>query len=115
MAEDLLTTQLDRYGPRRTLFVTGELDVATAPILEGAVDAAIDGQGDELCLDLGGLDFIDASGARAIVDAHDKAVNLGSRVVVVSPTPVVRQVLEIMGLDQVMDIWDGDLSLERPG
>ena len=42
MAVDLLGTHLFRYGSTRTLFVTGELDVATAPALEGAVDGALD-------------------------------------------------------------------------
>ena len=107
MAEELLTTKLHRNGSSRTLFVTGELDVATASILEGAVDGALDGQGDELGLDLSGLDFMDSSGARAIMHAHDKAASLSSRLVILSPAPLVRRVLALMGLDRVMDIKDG--------
>jgi anti-anti-sigma regulatory factor len=64
VAEDLLTTKLYRYGSRRTLFVPGELDVATAHILEGAVDGALDGHGGEFCLDLSGLTFIDSRRAK---------------------------------------------------
>lgn len=107
VAEDLLRTNLYGYGSTRTLFVTGELDVATASVLESAVDGALDGQGDELCLDLGGIEFMDSSGARAIVHAHDKAGSLGSRLVILSPAPAVRRVLDLMGLDRVMDIKDG--------
>lgn len=107
MADDLLTTSLYRYGSTRTLFLTGELDVATASIMEGAVDGALDGQGDELCLDCGGLDYIDSSGARAIVHAHERATSLGSRLVILSTAPGVRRVLELMGLDRVMDIKHG--------
>lgn len=104
MAENLLTTTLYRSGSTRTLFVSGELDVATASVLEGAVDGALDGHGDELCLDLGGLEFMDSSGARSILHAHDNAASLGSRLVILSPAPVVRRVLELMGIDQVVDI-----------
>ena len=107
MAVDLLATRLYRYGSRRTLFVTGELDVATAPALEGAVDGALDGQDGELCLDLSGLKFMDSSGAQAVIHAHHKAVSLGTRLVILSPAPVVRRVLELLGLDGVMDIKDG--------
>lgn len=39
--------------------------------------------------------------------AHDKAVSLGSRLVILSPTGALRRVLELMGLDRVMDIKDG--------
>jgi len=113
VVDGLLATNLYRYGSRRTLFVTGELDVATASVLEGAVDGALDGQGDELCLDLGGLEFVDSSGARAIMHAHDKAASLGSRLVILSPAPLVRRVLELMGLDRVMDIKDGVPPLRR--
>lgn len=107
MAVEMLATNLYRHGSRRTLFVTGELDVATAAALEGAVDGALDGQDGELCLDFSGLRFMDSTGARAVIHAHDKAVSLGTRLVILSPTPVVRRVLELMGLDQLMDIKDG--------
>ena len=107
VAVDLLATNLYRHGSRRTLFVTGELDVATAATLEGAVDGALDGQDGELCLDFSGLTFMDSAGARAVIHAHDKAVSLGTRLVILSPTPVVRRVLELMGLDRLMDIKDG--------
>ena len=113
MAEDLLRINLYRHGSTRTLFLTGELDVASASALEGAVDGALDGQGDELCLDLAGLDFMDSSGARAIMHAHDKSVSLGSRLVVLSPAPLVRRVLELMGVDRVVDVKDGARSRRR--
>lgn len=111
MAEDLLETHLYRYGPRRTLFVTGELDVATTSVFEGAVDRALDGRGDELSLDFSGLTFIDSTGARAVVHAHTRATSLGRRVVILSPTRAVRRVLDIMGLDEVVDIKDGAPAL----
>jgi len=107
VAVDLLGTHLFRYGSTRTLFVTGELAVATAPALEGAVDGALDGQRGELCLDFSGLKFMDSTGALAVIHAHDKAVSLGTRLIILSPAPVVRRVLELMGLDRVMDIKDG--------
>lgn len=114
VAVDLLAIHLYRYGSGRTLFVTGELDVATASALEGAVDGALDGQGGELRLDFSGLKFMDSTGARAVVHAHDKAVSLGTRLVILSPAPVVRRVLELMGLDRLMDIKDGAPPPRRP-
>jgi anti-anti-sigma factor len=113
VAADQLTTNLYRQGSTRTLFLTGELVVATASVLEGAVDGALDGQGGELCLDLGDLELMDSSGARAIMRAHDKAASLGSRLVVLSPAPLVRRVLVFMGLHRVMDIKDGTRPARR--
>ena len=107
MAEDLLRTNLYRYGSTRTLFVTGELDVATGPVFEGAVAGALDGQDGELALDLSALQFMDSTGAKSLMCAHDKAVSLGTRLVILSPTRPVRRVLELMGLDRVIDVKDG--------
>jgi anti-anti-sigma factor len=107
VAEDLFETHLYRCGSTRTLFVTGELDVATGPVFESAVDGALDGQGGELSLDLSALEFMDSTGAQAFMRAHDKAVSLGSRLVILSPTRPVRRVLELMGLDRVIDVKDG--------
>ena len=50
-----------------TLLLTGELDTASAPELEGRVrQLCSHGQG-TLVLDLGGLDFIDSAGLNAIL------------------------------------------------
>ena len=111
---DALETRLYQNDRTRTLLVIGELDVATAPILEDAVDRAIDGQG-VFRLDLSGLTFMDSRGARAVMHAHNNVESLGKRLVVLSPTPVARRVLELMGLDQVMDIKDGEPALQRSG
>lgn len=108
VSEDLLVTNLYRYGRRRTLVVTGELDVSTSPRLKDAVDGALDGQGDELWLDLSALTFMDSTGARAITHAHDRAASLNSRLVVLCPRPAVRRVFDLMGLDQIMDVRGGE-------
>jgi anti-anti-sigma factor len=98
-----LETRLYHNDFTRTLLVIGELDVATAPILEDAVDRAFDGPG-VFRLDLSGLTFMDSAGARAIMHAHNTVESLGRRLVVLSPTPVVYRVLALTGLDQVIDI-----------
>jgi anti-anti-sigma regulatory factor len=42
--------------------------------------------------------------------AHNKVESLGTRMVVMSPTAAVLRVLELMGLDCVMDIRSGSCS-----
>ena len=106
MADDLLETRLYQDGSRRILFVSGELDVASAPALEHAVAHAIDGQGGEFRLDFSGLTFMDSTGARGLMHVHNRVEALGRRLVVVSPTRAVRRVIDLMGLDQVLDVRD---------
>jgi anti-anti-sigma factor len=110
MAEALLRFRLDQTGTAETLYVTGELDVASAPALEHAVAHALDGQSGEFRLDISGLTFMDSIGARGLIHAHNRIEGLGRRLVVISPTRPVRRVLNLIGLDKVLDVRDGDAS-----
>jgi anti-sigma B factor antagonist len=104
MAEALLRTRLSRYGPVQTLYASGELDIASGPVLEHAVVQALEGQGGEFCLDLGGLTFMDSSGAKALLSARSRVESLGRRLVIVSPSGPVRRVLALVALEQVLDV-----------
>ena len=106
MAEGLCRRSSTATGSARTLFVVGELDVASATAFERAVDGALDGPGGEFQLDFGALTFTESTGVRAVMQAHNEVASLGSRMVILSPTAPVLHVLEFMGLDQVMDVRD---------
>jgi anti-anti-sigma factor len=54
-----------RYGPTM-YFVGGELDMATAPMLEAALEDSI-AQGGLILLDLSAVGFVDSMGMRGIV------------------------------------------------
>jgi anti-anti-sigma factor len=104
MAGVPLRTDLSRDGVVETLFASGELDVATKPILERAVLRALDGQGGEFFVDVSGLTFMDSSGASALVELHHRVESIGRRLVVVAPSPAAHRVLELLGLDEVLDV-----------
>jgi anti-anti-sigma factor len=104
MSDDLLRFDFARDGTKETLYVTGELDISTVTSLERAVASRLDGQGGAFCLDLSALSFMDSSGAHALVRLHDRLADLGRQLVVSSPTRQVRQVLELLGLDDVVEV-----------
>jgi len=104
MRESLLRTQLDRNGRPATLVVTGELDVASGPAFEHGVARVLDGQGEDFRLNLSALTFVDSTGARSLVRVHHRLESIGRRLVLVSPTPPVRRVLELLGLDELITI-----------
>jgi anti-anti-sigma factor len=54
-------------GDQRTLFVVGELDIATSETLREALDLVQ--RTDAICVDLEECEFIDSTGLTAIVDA----------------------------------------------
>jgi anti-anti-sigma factor len=86
----------------RVVAVRGELDLSTAPELEGPLEQAV-GSGDTAVLiDLTECDFIDSTGIAMIVRAWqrlDGDGGSGSRVVICSSNDQVRRVLEVTGLE----------------
>ncbi len=54
-----------RYGPNM-YFVGGELDMATAPMLEAAVEESVQ-RGGVILLDMSAVNFVDSMGIRGIV------------------------------------------------
>jgi anti-sigma B factor antagonist len=54
-------------GDRHTIVLTGELDVASAPVLEEALADACSAGAGEVVLDMSGLEFMDSTGLRAIL------------------------------------------------
>jgi anti-anti-sigma factor len=105
-AEGHLRFRFARNGAADTLYVKGELDLATGPELERTVARLLDGQGEEFRLDISALTFMDSTGAAAVTRVHQRVESLGRRLVVISPTGAVRRVLEVMGLSNVLDVRD---------
>jgi anti-sigma B factor antagonist len=103
-SDDLLRFEFARTSPKDTLYVAGELDVSTAPALEHAIARTLDGQGGEFHLDVGGMTFIDSTGAQALLRLHRRLAGLGRRLVIVAPSRQTVQVLQILGLDQLLDV-----------
>jgi anti-sigma B factor antagonist len=54
-------------GDCHTVVLNGELDIASAPVLEATVAEICAAGASELVLDMGGVEFIDSSGLSAIV------------------------------------------------
>ena len=85
--------------------VRGELDLSTAPDLEGPLDAAVDGDGSSVLIDLAECEFIDSTGIALIVRGWQKLEgNGGGRLAICSPNDQVRRVLDVSGLDQSIPV-----------
>ena len=96
------TAQLD--DGIRVIAVRGELDLGTAPQLEGPLDEAVADGAVPVLIDLSACEFIDSTGIALIVRAwqrldQDGNGDSGGRVVLCSDNDQVRRVLEITGLE----------------
>jgi anti-sigma B factor antagonist len=79
------------------LALDGDLDPFTAPLLRERLDDLGDVKG--LRLDVSALRFIDSSGLRVLVVAHQK-LEPGGQLVLEGANDMTRRVIEIAGLDQ---------------
>jgi anti-anti-sigma factor len=85
----------------QTISVRGELDLSTAPELEGPLDDALQSGDGSVLIDLSGCEFIDSTGIALIVRAWQRldSAEDGRRLVICSQNEQVRRVLEITGLE----------------
>jgi len=90
-----MSTFAVQADPGGVLWLAGEFDLAGIDEFQAAVDAVLDAQG-ELVLDLSELTFLDSTGIRAFLIV---ANTVEGGVVLRKPTPSVRRVLDLVGIE----------------
>jgi anti-sigma B factor antagonist len=103
-----LGIRLHGAADRRTLLLTGEMDLATAPALEGAVIRLCKEGMKQLVLDLSQLEFIDGSGLHAVSAARDTCRQCACELRIVPGRKELHRLFTISGLD-------GRLPFSPPG
>ena len=91
-------------NPTATGFaVVGEIDAHTAPEITDAVARA---EGAMLEIDLSGVDFVDSSGLRALIEAHQRFQANGGALTLVRPSAVVARLFDISGVGDYLNVED---------
>jgi len=85
-------------GARLTLL--GELDIATVPRVEAAVNATLTAQVRTLTIDLSKLGFVDSSGLRLFIVLDQRAEAEGWTLRLVRPAEHVLKVFRISGVEE---------------
>ena len=67
-----LSINAKRQNKRHVLFLRGEIDVASAPMLEATIEELCAAGAEEIVLDLSAVEFVDSSGLNAIL--HGKSL-----------------------------------------
>jgi anti-sigma B factor antagonist len=94
---------LDGAGPT-VLRLVGELDTATAPQLRHQLAALADDGETRVVIDLASMTFVDSTGLGVLVGGLKRFRAVSGDVVLHSPTPAARKVLDIAGLTKVFTI-----------
>jgi anti-anti-sigma factor len=84
--------------------VRGEVDLASAPQLAGAMSELIDRGHPYLAVDLGAVEFIDSSGLGVLVGSLRRLRDQGGDLVLRAASPAVVRILELTGLDGLLPL-----------
>ena len=87
----------DEHG----LALRGEIDLSNADVLAAAVEVATRPEEQVVCLDLGGLEFLDAAGCRVLVTGSANFRRTGGLMLLVAPQPQVERTMRLLGLDEL--------------
>jgi anti-sigma B factor antagonist len=87
---------LDTEEPRR-LRLVGDLDFQNSTVARDVLEQRCE-VGEDLYLDLSGLNFIDSSGVRVFITAFLKLKPRGARLVLSSPNATIRRLFDLLGL-----------------
>jgi len=93
-----------RSGRRARVRIVGELDVATAPELEAALDELISSDPPELVVvEAGGLGFADVVGLGVLIDANDRLAPEG-QLLLHEPARQIVRVLDLLGQTKLLSL-----------
>jgi anti-sigma B factor antagonist len=81
-----------------TLTLGGEIDLASAPALEGAFREAEISRPSRIVLDLGALDFIDSTGIHLLIHAQQRAAADGRQLVLIRVPAHAQRLFRLTGI-----------------
>jgi anti-anti-sigma factor len=98
-----LDVHVERSEKATVVRLRGDLDLATSPRLQHAIEADL--VQDLVILDLAALSFCDSSGLRVLLDMHRRARGGTAGLRLAGPTPEVDRVLELSGTRDYFDVY----------
>ncbi len=101
-----LEIERETGGARALLTLRGELDIATLPRLEEAVEKVLADRPERLVLDLRPLEFLDSSGLREVIVLADRAQLEGWELLLVRPGPPALSIFQITRADENLPFVD---------
>lgn len=90
-----------------TLLVAGELDLATAPLLDEELTRAEDTDAAPLVVDLERVEFIDSTGLKVLLKHALLSSQNGCRLRLTRGSPQARRMFEISGAMHLLPFVDG--------
>jgi len=102
----------ERENNSRVIKLIGKLDIIGVGEIETRFSGYCAGENPRVLVDLTGVEFLASIGIRLLVLNAKSITSRGGRMVLLSPSHEVRNVLEITGIPAIIPIYDGLESAE---
>jgi len=109
-AREHLRVDVRSERDRVVLRLAGELDLASAPILQRELDQDSIGDAPAIVFDLDELEFIDSTGLRVILGAHQRARERGQAFAITRGSAQVQRLLSITRVGERLRILPSSSS-----
>lgn len=84
----------------------GEVDVYTAPQLKQQIISILEGGAKTLAINLTKVDYLDSTALGVLIGGLKRMREKDGNMVLICPSPRIRRVFEITGLDKIFDIYN---------
>ncbi|MCE5324703.1 STAS domain-containing protein [bacterium] len=86
----------------------GEVDVYTAPQLKQQIINILESGAKELMVNLTKVDYLDSTALGVLIGGLKRMREADGNMVLICPSPRIRRVFEITGLDKIFDIYNSE-------
>jgi len=83
----------------------GEVDVYTAPQLKQQMVGLLEGGAKAMVVDLAKVDYLDSTALGVLIGGLKRMRETDGNLALVCPSPRIRRVFEITGLDKIFDLF----------
>jgi anti-sigma B factor antagonist len=101
----MATISVSQIKNVRVIEIIGRLDGDSAPEMGRLLDQAIDEGYHRLVVDLGSVDYMSSPGLREIVRVFNRVRQADGDLRVANPSDRVMEIMELAGLDTVLQIY----------
>lgn len=84
----------------------GEVDVYTAPQLKQQIISILEQGAKELAINLTKVDYLDSTALGVLIGGLKRMREKDGNMALICPSPRIRRVFEITGLDKIFDIYN---------
>lgn len=104
-----------RTGTTELVQVSGEVDIATAPLLRAVLDTVVGRRPTRVEVDLSGATFMDAQALVTLTAVRRRLASRHAALVLRDPSPVVVRLLELSATEHSFEIVTGSPEVRQAG